>query len=226
MASCGHAVDRGAQGFDRHIGLAHVALHAAQIVVAERRVRAGGDIEPEHLGRAFGQLQVPGGQAQIDQQLRIVRGRAQRRVHRSPAPCADGPCAPAPCQGYGTPWRCRHRPRLPEAPIAPALTISPLRQARMPRLSAILERWRALSRATSLTRPSSLSSASSRASTPASESIVGWGRAWAMCNPAWKISLHQTALSLITRERKHSKMGYQPGPVRLRPGQGQGPNPP
>ncbi len=32
-----------------------------------------------------------------------------------------------------------------------------------------------------------------------------------MCNPAWKISLHQTALSLITRERKHSKMGYPPG---------------
>ena len=68
-----HAVDGGPQGFDRRIGFAQVALHAAQIVVAQRRVRAGGDVKTEHLGRAFGQLQVPGGEAQIDQQLRVFR---------------------------------------------------------------------------------------------------------------------------------------------------------
>ena len=66
-----HAVDRGPQGFNRRIGFAQVALHAAQIVVAQGRVGAGGDVKAEHLGRALGQLQVPGGEAQIDQQLGI-----------------------------------------------------------------------------------------------------------------------------------------------------------
>ena len=71
IASLRHAVDRGAQGFDRRFGLAQIALHAAQIVVAQRRIRAGVDIKLEHPRRAFGQFQIPGGEAQIDQQLRI-----------------------------------------------------------------------------------------------------------------------------------------------------------
>ena len=36
-------------------------------------------------------LQVPGGQAQIDQQFGIFGIELRRRAHRSPAPCADGP---------------------------------------------------------------------------------------------------------------------------------------
>ena len=66
-----HLVDRCLQGIDGDIGLAQVALHAAQIVVAQRRVGAGGDIQLEHLRRAVGQLHVPGRQAQIDQQFRV-----------------------------------------------------------------------------------------------------------------------------------------------------------
>src|SRR5471032_1930891 len=92
----------------------------------------------------------------------------------------------------------------------PAPTISPRRQIWMLRLSRTLERWRAFSRTTSLTSSSSLSSAYRRASTPASIFIVGWGRAWAISISVLKIDLHQSGLSLITREGKHSKMGCSP----------------
>src|SRR6185503_13833709 len=99
----------------------------------------------------------------------------------------------------------------------PALTMSPLRQVRTARLSATLERWRAFSRTTSPTRASSLSMACSRASTPARAFKVGWGRAWAIEGPLGKILLYQSRLTLITRERKHSKIGLRRGVGRWTP---------
>ncbi len=68
-----HAQNGAAQRFDRGCLLPHVALDAAQIVVAEGRIRARSNKEAKHLRSAVAHLQIPGRQPEIDKKLRIFR---------------------------------------------------------------------------------------------------------------------------------------------------------
>src|SRR5215469_17623509 len=54
-----HLSDCVTQDLDRQIGTSHVALDTAQIVVTEWGIRASRDIELEHPGCGFPQLEIP-----------------------------------------------------------------------------------------------------------------------------------------------------------------------